>query len=172
MQWVEHFRNYIKIGFIFGINCPYIWRDSICLAVLCPILSFSLWKEVTLLSTSICKPYIFYRPGLLNTEIIITAILKPLIFSPKSVGIYGGRFQRLRKHNRHKPIPLLSDQAVPPTATSNAAAVSTTNQITRRWSRRTWSLQWELIKVQTRYTAIRSFSAYTLNMRLVCIGAM
>ena len=145
MQWVEHFRNYIKIGFIFGINCPYIWRDSICLAVLCPILSFSLWKEVTLLSTSICKPYIFYRPDLLNTEIIITAILKPLIFSFSTVGTYGGRLQRLRKHIRHKPILLPAKQAVPPTATSNAVAVTINFISTRRWSWRTQSSHHKLI---------------------------
>jgi len=104
-------------------------EGSVRLAVLCPILSFSLWKEVTLLSTSICKPYIFYRPDLLNTEIIITAILKPLIFSFSTVGTYGGRLQRLRKHIHHKPVLLPAEQAVPPTAITNAAAVSTTNQI-------------------------------------------
>ena len=106
-----------------------LMEGSVRLAVLCPILSFSLWKEVTLLSTSICKPYIFYRPDLLNTEIIITAILKPLIFSFSTVGTYGGRLQRLRKHIHHKPVLLPAEQAVPPTAITNAAAVSTTNQI-------------------------------------------
>ena len=108
-----------------------------------PDFSFCLWKGVTIVP--ICKPYIFYRSDLLNTEIIITAALKPFIFSPKSVGIYRGRLQRLRKHNHHKPIPLLSNQAVPPTATSNTAAVSTNDQTTRRWSRRTQSLQHKLI---------------------------
>ena len=41
---------------------------------------------------SICKPYIFHRAELVNTEIIITISLKPLIFSPNSVGTYEGRF--------------------------------------------------------------------------------
>ena len=90
----------------------------------------SLMEGVTIFP--ICKPYIFHTSGLLNTEIIITAILKPLIFLPKSVGIYGGRLQRLRKHIHHKPIPLPAKQAVPPTATTSAAAVSTTIMITRR----------------------------------------
>ena len=105
-------------------------EDSVLTAVLYPVFPFSLWKAVTVFP--ICKPYIFHRSGLLNTEIIITAILKPLIFSFSTVGTYGGRFQHLRKHNRHKPIPLLSDQAVPPAANTTAAAVTTTIMITRR----------------------------------------
>ena len=76
-------------------------EGSVLTAVLYPVFPFSLWKAVTIFS--ICKPYIFYRPDLLNTEIIITAILKPLIFLPKSVGTYEGMLQRLRKHNHHKP---------------------------------------------------------------------
>lgn len=40
----------------------------------------------------ICKPYIFHRADLLNTEIIITITLKPLIFSPDCVGTYEGRY--------------------------------------------------------------------------------
>ena len=64
-----------------------LMEGSVRLAVLCPILSFSLWKEVTLLSTSICKPYIFHKSDLVNTERIITAILKPLIFSFSTVGL-------------------------------------------------------------------------------------
>lgn len=38
------------------------------------------------------KPYIFHKADLVNTEIIITISLKPLIFSPNSVGTYEGRF--------------------------------------------------------------------------------
>ena len=41
---------------------------------------------------SICKPYIFHEADLVNTEIIITVFLKPLIFSPDSVLTYEGRF--------------------------------------------------------------------------------
>ena len=44
------------------------------------------------LRTPICKPYIFHRADLVNTEIIITISLKPLIFSPDSVGTYEGQF--------------------------------------------------------------------------------
>ena len=40
----------------------------------------------------ICKPYIFQRADLVNTEIIITVFLKPLIFSTDSVGTYEGRY--------------------------------------------------------------------------------
>ena len=40
----------------------------------------------------ICKPYIFHRAELANTEIIITVFLKPLIFSPDCVGTYEGRY--------------------------------------------------------------------------------
>ena len=76
-------------------------EGSVLTAVLYPVFPFSLWKAVTVFP--ICKPYIFCRPDLLNTEIIITAILKPLIFLPKSVGTYEGMLQRLRKHNHHKP---------------------------------------------------------------------
>ena len=102
-------------------------EGSVLTAVLYPVFPFCLWKAVTVFP--ICKPYIFYRPDLLNTEIIITAILKPLIFSFSTVGTYGGMLQRLRKHIHHEPILLLAEQAVPPTAITNAADVSTTNQI-------------------------------------------
>lgn len=38
--------------------------------------------------SQICKPYIFHRIDLVNTEKSITANLKPLIFSPSFVGTY------------------------------------------------------------------------------------
>ena len=41
-------------------------------------------------SESICKPYIFHRAVLLNTEIIITTFPKPLIYSAQSIGTYEG----------------------------------------------------------------------------------
>ena len=46
-----------------------------------PDFSFCLWKGVTIVP--ICKPYIFYRSDLLNTEIIITAALIRLYFRPQ-----------------------------------------------------------------------------------------
>ena len=42
--------------------------------------------------STIGKPYIFHRADLVNTEIIITATFKPLIFSLDSVGTYEGAF--------------------------------------------------------------------------------
>ena len=92
----------------------------------------SAFKQREYATAAICKPYIFHRSGLLNTEEIITAILKPLIFSFSTVGTYEGRLQRLRKHIHHKPVLLPADQAVPPTAITNTAAVTTTIMITRR----------------------------------------
>lgn len=41
---------------------------------------------------SICKPYIFHRADLVNTEIIITTTLKSLILLPDSVVTYGRQF--------------------------------------------------------------------------------
>ena len=41
---------------------------------------------------SICKPYIFQRADLVNTEIIITNSPNPLIKSAKSVVTYGRQF--------------------------------------------------------------------------------
>ena len=40
----------------------------------------------------ICKPYIFQRADLVNTEIIITTTLKSLILLPDSVVTYGRQF--------------------------------------------------------------------------------
>ena len=53
-------------------------EGSVLTAVLYPVFPFSLWKAVTIFP--ICKPYIFCRPDLLNTEIIITAALIRLYF--------------------------------------------------------------------------------------------
>ncbi len=39
-----------------------------------------------------CKPYIFHMADLVNTEIIITASLKPLMFSPDFVFTYERAF--------------------------------------------------------------------------------
>ena len=41
---------------------------------------------------SICKPYIFRRANLFNTEIIITTFPKPLIKSAHSVGTFERQF--------------------------------------------------------------------------------
>ena len=41
---------------------------------------------------SICKPYIFHRADLVNTEIIITIFPNPLIKSAQSVATYGRQF--------------------------------------------------------------------------------
>jgi len=69
-------------------------EGSVLTAVLYPVFPFSLWKAVTVFP--ICKPYIFCRPDLLNTEIIITAALKPLIFSFSTVGTYEDTFPVVR----------------------------------------------------------------------------
>ena len=64
-------------------------EGSVLTAVLYPVFPFSLWKAVTIFP--ICKPYIFCRPDLLNTEIIITAALIRLYFrSQLSVLMEGG----------------------------------------------------------------------------------
>ena len=69
-------------------------EGSVLTAFLYPVFPFSLWKAVTIFP--ICKPYIFCRPDLLNTERIITAILKPLIFSQKTVVTYEDTFPVVR----------------------------------------------------------------------------
>ena len=62
--------------------------------------------------SSICKPYIFHRAELVNTEIIITATLKPLIFSPDSVVtvMKGITFFPIRyiffRHSYHQSCPM------------------------------------------------------------------
>ena len=118
----------------------------------------------------ICKPYIFYKSDLLSTEKIITATLKPLIFSLKSVGIYGGRLQHLRKHNHHKPIPLLSDQAVSPTATTKCGNRINDNydytEVISAYIKQTAII----ITTKGQYAAMWLFSACALCLRLVCIG--
>ena len=43
-------------------------------------------------TAAICKPYIFRRADLFNTEIIITITPRPLIKSALSVGTYGRQF--------------------------------------------------------------------------------
>ena len=61
--------------------------------------------------SSICKPYIFHRAELVNTEIIITATFKPLIFLPDSVVTYGGHYSFpyqifFFRHSYHKSCPM------------------------------------------------------------------
>lgn len=69
-------------------------EGSVLTAVLYPVFPFSLWKAVTIFP--ICKPYIFHRSDLLSTEKIITAALKPLIFSFSTVGTYEDTFPVVR----------------------------------------------------------------------------
>ena len=52
----------------------------------------SAFKQREYTAATICKPYIFRRADLFNTEIIITTFPKPLIKSARNVGTYGRQF--------------------------------------------------------------------------------
>ena len=52
----------------------------------------SAFKQMEYSAAPICKPYIFGRADLLNTEIIITTFPKPLIKSAHSVGTFERQF--------------------------------------------------------------------------------
>ena len=56
----------------------------------------SAFKQREYVATPICKPYIFCRADLVNTEIIITILSKPVIKSAQSVRTYGRQFPQLR----------------------------------------------------------------------------
>lgn len=58
--------------------CAYIWEKD------------CWWWSIK--RQEICKPYIFHRADLVNTEIIITIFTNPLIKSVQSVVTYEGRF--------------------------------------------------------------------------------
>ena len=73
-------------------------------------------------------PYTF----LFNSENSFSGALFLLKNPPILVASYERKLYSVCKHIHHKPIPLLSDQVVPPTANTTAAAVSTTIMITRR----------------------------------------
>ena len=58
----------------------------------------SIFKQREYATTTICKPYIFRRSDLLNTEIIITIPSKPLIKAARTVRTYGRQFSQFQSN--------------------------------------------------------------------------